>query len=127
MPNRRDGTHGVGFMVMCGPPTAAPGVSSSSAIGWNIGSLTGKGHRHGSVSFSSVMRSKERPAGRNLQELGFRASMPSKEHESLEAMKVGDLVLMSREYRPALMAFFLRRVRDHAEAEDLTGQLAVCR
>jgi RNA polymerase sigma-70 factor (ECF subfamily) len=45
----------------------------------------------------------------------------------LEATKVGDLVLMSREYRPALMAFFLRRVRDHAEAEDLTGQLAVCR
>jgi hypothetical protein len=35
MPNRRNGTPGVGFMVMCGPTTATPGVSSSSAIGWN--------------------------------------------------------------------------------------------
>ena len=27
---------------------------------------------------------------------------------------------LSRRYRPALMAFFLRRIRNHAEAEDLT-------
>jgi RNA polymerase sigma factor (sigma-70 family) len=27
---------------------------------------------------------------------------------------------LSRRYRPALMAFFLRRLRNHAEAEDLT-------
>ncbi len=31
-----------------------------------------------------------------------------------------DVVELSREFRPALMAYFLRRVRDHAEAEDLT-------
>ena len=29
---------------------------------------------------------------------------------------------ISRRWRPALMAFFLRRVRDHAEAEDLTHE-----
>jgi RNA polymerase sigma factor (sigma-70 family) len=30
---------------------------------------------------------------------------------------------MSQRFRPALMAFFLRRLRDHAEAEDLTQQV----
>lgn len=34
-----------------------------------------------------------------------------------------DVVELSREFRPALMAFFLRRVRDHAEAEDLTQEV----
>ncbi len=29
----------------------------------------------------------------------------------------------NRRWRPALMAFFLRRVRDHAEAEDLTQEV----
>lgn len=38
----------------------------------------------------------------------------------MSAGNVGDLVQLSREYRPALMAFFLRRVGNHAEAEDLT-------
>jgi RNA polymerase sigma-70 factor (ECF subfamily) len=33
------------------------------------------------------------------------------------------VVELSREFRPALMAFFLRRVRDHAEAEDLTQEV----
>jgi RNA polymerase sigma-70 factor (ECF subfamily) len=41
------------------------------------------------------------------------------------AEKVSDLVLLSREYRPALMAFFLRRVHDRAEAEDLTQEVFV--
>jgi RNA polymerase sigma-70 factor (ECF subfamily) len=40
-----------------------------------------------------------------------------------EKSKVSDLVLLSREYRPALMAFFLRRVHNHAEAEDLTQEV----
>jgi RNA polymerase sigma-70 factor (ECF subfamily) len=43
----------------------------------------------------------------------------------LGAAKVSDLVFLSREYRPALMAFFLRRVRDHSEAEDLTQEVFV--
>jgi RNA polymerase sigma factor (sigma-70 family) len=30
---------------------------------------------------------------------------------------------LNRRYRPALMAFFLRRLRDHAEAEDLTQEV----
>lgn len=34
-----------------------------------------------------------------------------------------DLNELSREFRPALMAFFLRRVRNHAEAEDLTQEV----
>jgi RNA polymerase sigma-70 factor (ECF subfamily) len=32
---------------------------------------------------------------------------------------------LSRRWRPALMAFFMRRVRDHAEAEDLTQEVFV--
>ena len=31
-----------------------------------------------------------------------------------------ELSLLSQRFRPALMAFFLRRIRNHAEAEDLT-------
>ncbi|MEG3181308.1 RNA polymerase sigma factor [Sphingomonas sp. LT1P40] len=34
-----------------------------------------------------------------------------------------DIVNLSREFRPALMAYFLRRVYDHAEAEDLTQEV----
>jgi RNA polymerase sigma factor (sigma-70 family) len=34
-----------------------------------------------------------------------------------------DVIELSREYRPALMAFFLRRIADHAEAEDLTQEV----
>lgn len=34
-----------------------------------------------------------------------------------------DVIELSREFRPALMAFFLRRVRNHAEAEDLTQEV----
>jgi RNA polymerase sigma factor (sigma-70 family) len=30
---------------------------------------------------------------------------------------------LSRRFRPALMAFFLRRIRNHAEAEDLTQEV----
>ena len=29
---------------------------------------------------------------------------------------------MSRRFRPALIAFFLRRIRNHSEAEDLTQE-----
>jgi len=32
---------------------------------------------------------------------------------------------LSRHWRPVLLAYFLRRVRDHAEAEDLTQELLV--
>lgn len=34
-----------------------------------------------------------------------------------------DIVELSRDYRPALMAFFLRRVGNHSEAEDLTQEV----
>src|SRR3546814_20095599 len=32
---------------------------------------------------------------------------------------------MSRQWRPVLLAYFLRRVNDHAEAEDLTKEMLV--
>ncbi|MBJ7439331.1 MAG: RNA polymerase sigma factor [Sphingopyxis sp.] len=34
-----------------------------------------------------------------------------------------DQLDLSRRWRPALLSYFLRRVRDHAEAEDLTQEL----
>lgn len=34
-----------------------------------------------------------------------------------------DAARLSRRLRPALMAFFMRRLRDHAEAEDLTQEV----
>lgn len=36
---------------------------------------------------------------------------------------VRDQLDLSRRWRPALLSYFLRRVRDHAEAEDLTQEL----
>lgn len=36
-----------------------------------------------------------------------------------------DLGALNRRWRPALVAFFLRRVRNHAEAEDLTQEVFV--
>jgi RNA polymerase sigma factor (sigma-70 family) len=35
----------------------------------------------------------------------------------------GELVQLDRRFRPALMAFFCRRLRNHAEAEDLTQEV----
>ena len=34
-----------------------------------------------------------------------------------------ELAQLSRRFRPALMAFFLRRLRNHAEAEDMTQEV----
>jgi RNA polymerase sigma-70 factor (ECF subfamily) len=36
-----------------------------------------------------------------------------------------DLARLNRRFRPALMAFFLRRLRNHAEAEDMTQDVFV--
>lgn len=36
---------------------------------------------------------------------------------------ISDQAQLNRRWRPALMSFFLRRVRDHAEAEDLTQEV----
>ena len=36
---------------------------------------------------------------------------------------IRDQVQLNRRWRPALMSFFLRRVRNHAEAEDLTQEV----
>jgi RNA polymerase sigma factor (sigma-70 family) len=36
-----------------------------------------------------------------------------------------DLERLGRQWRPALIAFFMRRVRNHAEAEDLTQEVFV--
>lgn len=38
----------------------------------------------------------------------------------MQAEKISDQVQFNRRWRPVLMSFFLRRVRNHAEAEDLT-------
>lgn len=35
----------------------------------------------------------------------------------------GELTALSRRFRPALMAYFVRRLRNHAEAEDLTQEV----
>lgn len=35
----------------------------------------------------------------------------------------GEFELLNRRFRPALMAFFLRRIGNHAEAEDLTQEV----
>jgi RNA polymerase sigma-70 factor (ECF subfamily) len=39
--------------------------------------------------------------------------------------RVSEQTHLHRRWRPALMAFFLRRVRDHSEAEDLTQEVFV--
>ncbi|WP_224199714.1 MULTISPECIES: RNA polymerase sigma factor [Pacificimonas] len=38
---------------------------------------------------------------------------------------ISDQVRIGRKWRPALMSYFLRRVRDHNEAEDLTQEVFV--
>lgn len=43
----------------------------------------------------------------------------------MPAQAANDMVHLNRRYRPALMSFFLRRIRDHAEAEDLTQEVFV--
>lgn len=43
----------------------------------------------------------------------------------MRSEKISDEVQFSRRWRPALMSFFLRRVRNHAEAEDLTQEVFV--
>lgn len=39
------------------------------------------------------------------------------------AESLTSLALLNRRYRPALIAFFLRRLRNHADAEDLTHEV----
>lgn len=41
----------------------------------------------------------------------------------MQTEKVNDEAQLNRRWRPALMSFFLRRVRDHAEAEDMTQEV----
>ncbi|WP_287898034.1 RNA polymerase sigma factor [Brevundimonas sp.] len=43
----------------------------------------------------------------------------------MEAHRNAEQHRLNSRWRPALMAFFLRRVRDHAEAEDLTQEVFV--
>jgi RNA polymerase sigma factor (sigma-70 family) len=43
----------------------------------------------------------------------------------MKASADADLSELNRTYRPALMAFFLRRLRNHAEAEDMTQDVFV--
>jgi len=42
---------------------------------------------------------------------------------SLRVQTEADVDAISRRFRPALMAFFVRRIHDHCEAEDLTQQV----
>ena len=39
------------------------------------------------------------------------------------AEPITSLALLNRRYRPALIAFFMRRLRNHADAEDLTHEV----
>jgi RNA polymerase sigma factor (sigma-70 family) len=41
----------------------------------------------------------------------------------MQASASDDLIQLNRRFRPALMAFFLRRLANHAEAEDLTQEV----
>jgi RNA polymerase sigma factor (sigma-70 family) len=54
---------------------------------------------------------------------------PDFRHEERRAtmrdLAQAELAQLSRRFRPALMAFFLRRLRNHAEAEDLTQEVFV--
>jgi len=43
----------------------------------------------------------------------------------MQARVEDDLVQLNRRFRPALMAFFVRRLVNHAEAEDLTQEVFV--
>ena len=43
----------------------------------------------------------------------------------MSAEKINDHVKLGRRWRPALMSYFLRRVGNHAEAEDLTQEVFV--
>ncbi|WP_454887291.1 RNA polymerase sigma factor [Sphingomonas oryzagri] len=43
----------------------------------------------------------------------------------MQPNRTRDQAHLNRQWRPALMAFFMRRVRDHAEAEDLTQEVFV--
>lgn len=45
--------------------------------------------------------------------------------EGIRKDTVREVQQINRRWRPALMAFFLRRVRNHAEAEDLTQEVFV--
>lgn len=51
---------------------------------------------------------------------GLDASLKKSDDPSLSDT---DAARLSRRLRPALMAFFMRRLRDHAEAEDLTQEV----
>ncbi|MGE5501703.1 MAG: hypothetical protein ACM3W4_07240 [Ignavibacteriales bacterium] len=42
----------------------------------------------------------------------------------MQALAEGELVQLDRRFRPALMAFFLRRIANHAEAEDLAQEVS---
>lgn len=42
---------------------------------------------------------------------------------SLRPGTEGELTQLSRRFRPALMAYFVRRLKNHAEAEDLTQEV----
>jgi RNA polymerase sigma factor (sigma-70 family) len=41
----------------------------------------------------------------------------------MQAAAEGEFVQLNRRFRPALMAFFMRRLANHAEAEDLTQEV----
>ena len=43
----------------------------------------------------------------------------------MQPTQADELTSFHREYRPALMAFFLRRVRNYAEAEDMTQEVFI--
>lgn len=43
----------------------------------------------------------------------------------MHSKEANELKRFHREYRPALMAFFLRRVHDYAEAEDMTQEVFI--
>lgn len=58
--------------------------------------------------------------------LWFVASFASRNAETEMAEPATDLlVTLGQRYRPALMAFFIRRIRNPAEAEDLTQEVLV--
>ncbi|MDB5575402.1 MAG: polymerase ECF-type sigma factor [Bradyrhizobium sp.] len=50
---------------------------------------------------------------------------PEEGRQHVRQENVSDQEQLNRRWRPALMAFFLRRVRNHSEAEDLTQEVFV--
>lgn len=85
------------------------------------------GRRRAHVSFCRVSTKRGRLLSRNRSDASYKAAIAcSRRGPSIvERHRDNEHARLNERWRPALMAFFLRRVRDHPEAEDLTQEVFV--